>query len=169
MIKMALILIAFTTSIYSLHFTTIQGVTNSFNAYQGKQILIVTIATNSPDTAQIAGLQQLQQQYGSNVKIIAFPSNDFNHEPRTNTEIAAFCENNYGTTFTIAQKGAVIGANKQAIFHWLASVAENGIMNAPVVGDYQKFLIDKDGNLDAVFNASVQPMSSTIINAINNN
>jgi glutathione peroxidase len=169
MLKIALFLVAFTSSIYSINYTTISGVSKSFNAHQGKQILIVNIATNSPDTVQLAGLQQLQQQYGDNLVVIAFPSNDFNHEPRTNAEIAQFCQTNYGATFTIAQKGVVTGVNKQAIYNWLASAMENGIMNAPVMGDYQKFLIDKEGSLDAVFNSSVQPMSNTIINAINNN
>lgn len=159
----------FLTSIYSLQFTDVDGNQVNMSSYQNKKILLVNIATGSSKVSQLAGLQQLQQTYGGSLVIIAFPSNGFGNEARTNAEIKQFCQTNYGVSFKIAAKNSVTGAGVQSVYNWLAHVSDNGAMDAVVAKDFQKFLIDKDGKLIGAFASSVTPMDSQIVNAITGN
>lgn len=159
----------FLTSIYSLQFTDVDGNPVSMSSYQNKKILLVNIATGNSKVSQLAGLQQLQQTYSDSLVIIAFPSNSFGNEARTNAEIKQFCQATYGVTFKIAAKNSVTGAGIQSVYNWLAHVSDNGAMDAVVAKDFQKFLIDKDGKLIGAFGASVAPMDSQIVNAITGN
>lgn len=154
------------TSFYSLQFTDNNSATVSMNNYQHKKILLVNIATNSPRVGQLAELQQLQEQYADSLIVLAFPSNSFNNESRSDSAIKQFCASTYGITFTIAKKNPVSGTGVQSIFNWFTKQSENGIMDAPVRGDFQKFLIDKEGTLIGVFAPSVSPMDSIIQTAI---
>ena len=168
-----LITSVFITSIYSISFQKINGNGSnnptSFNSYQGKKILIVNIATGSPRVNQLAGLQQLYNQYIDSLVVVAFPSNTFNNEPRNNGQIKTFCQNNYSITFPIAAKGNVNGTGNQPTFNWLASGSANGLMNINIVGDFEKVLLNKNGAIIGIFAPAIQPMDTTIINAITNN
>jgi len=159
----------FTTSIYNHQFTDVDGNNFSMTSCQGKKILLVNIATGDARVNQLAGLQQLHQQYGDSLVIIAFPSNSFGDEPKTNGEIKQFCQINYGASFTIASKNAVSGTGIQSIYSWLAQSSENGVMNGTVGGDFQKFLIDKNGALIGVFAPSVLPGDNSLVQAITEN
>jgi len=162
-------LIFFTTSIYTLQFHDVDGNNITMSAYQNKKILLVNIATGSLRVSQLSGLQQLNQLYGDSLVIIAFPSNSFGHETRTNAEIKQFCQSNYGVTFLIAEKNPVTGTDIQSVYNWLAHSSENGMMDGVVGGDFQKFLVNKDGLLIGVFSPSMNPMDSIIQNAITAN
>ncbi|MEI9811071.1 MAG: glutathione peroxidase [Bacteroidota bacterium] len=167
-VLLATIILLVNTSIYDLQFTGIDGNTISVNQYAGKKILLVNIATGSSRVNQLAGLQQLQQQYGDSVVVIAFPSNSFSREARSNAEIKQFCEANYGVTFLLAAKNPIAGPEIQSMYHWLTNRSENGETDEPVKGDFQKFLVSKNGELIGVFAPSVDPMSTEIRNAIEN-
>jgi glutathione peroxidase len=160
-------LICLQTSIYSLQYADVDGNIVSMNTYQGKKILLVNIATGSTHVSQLGELQQLQQQYGDSVVVIAFPSNSFGNETRSNADIKQFCQSTYGTSFQIAAKDNVAGIGIQPIYNWLAHAADNGIMNGIVGGDFQKFLVNNQGMLVGVFAPSVSPMDSSVIEAIN--
>ncbi len=166
--KLLLLLTSFvvTTSIYTLQFADTDGNVVNMSSYQNKKILLVNIATNGARVNQLAGLQQLHQQYGDSVVIIAFPSNSFGHEPRSNAEIKQFCQNNYSVSFKIAAKNPVTGTGIQSIYYWLAHTSENGVMNGTIGGDFQKYLIDKNGLLVGVFAPSVAPTDSLIVEAL---
>lgn len=157
------------TSIYSLHFTDIEGNQINMSAYQHKKILLVNIATGSTQANQLTGLQQLHQTYGDSLVIIAFPSNSFGNESKTNAEIKQYCQNQHGVTFKIASKNAVTGGGIQSIYNWLSSKISNGMMDAVLTRDFQKFLIDTDGKLIGAFGGSVLPTDSQLINAITGN
>ena len=146
---------AYLTSIYSYQITDIDNNTINLSDYQGKKILLVNIATGSPLVSQLGELQQLSQQYGDSVVIIAFPSNNFGHETRSNSEIKQFCQSQYGTTFRLAAKGAVRGSDIQPLYNWLARQSENGILSNDVVEDFQKFLVDRNGLLIGIFSSTV--------------
>lgn len=157
------------TSIYTVHFTTIDGNDHSFSLYEGKKVLIVNIATGASRVDQLAGLEQLYQQYHDSLVVIGFPSNSFGHESRSNAEIQAFCESQYGVSFPLSGKVDVKGENMASIYQWFAHSSENGVMDAAVIGDFQKFLVDKNGALIGVFSPLISPMDSTIQNAITGN
>lgn len=169
MLKIVIASLFLATSIYTLSYTDIDGTSQSFGASQGKKILLVNIATNSEYAGQLTGLQQLYELHHDSLEIIAFPSNNFGNETRTNAEIKQFCQTNYSTTFKLAAKGNVTGAGMLPIYNWLAQVSENGVMNGNVVGDFQKFLIDKNGQLIGVFAPEITPMDTTITNSITEN
>lgn len=154
------------TSFYSLQYQHSNGSTVNMSSYQGKKVLLVNIATNSPRVNQLAGLQQLQQQYGDSLVVIAFPSNSFGNESRTDAEISQYCHSNYNTSFLIAAKGAVTGSNPLPVYNWLSKASENGDMNLVIGADFQKILIAKDGSIQGVFSPKVDPMSDEIRTAI---
>jgi glutathione peroxidase len=155
-----------TTSIYTLSFTDADGNTVNMSSYQNKKILLVNIATNSPRVAQLSGLQQLHQEYGDSVAILAFPSNSFGNETRSNAEIKQFCLQNYGVTFKIAAQGSVSGMAMQPIYGWLANAAENGVMNVAILRDFEKVLVDKNGQIIGVFAPALAPTSQQVVDAI---
>jgi glutathione peroxidase len=101
--------------------------------------------------------------------IIAFPSNSFGNETRSNADIKQFCQNNYGASFRIAAKNNVMAAGLQPMYDWLADAEKNGMMAGVVGGDFQKFLIDKEGRLVGVYSPSVKPTHGSIISAITEN
>lgn len=170
MIKLLILAaICIQTSLYSLHFTASDGTDIPVSSFQGKKMLLVNIATNSPQINQLVELEQLQETYKDSLVVIAFPTNSFNNESRNDSDIASFCQNNYHNTFLLAHVASVKGADIQPVFHWLTNIAENGVMQEDILNDYQKYLIDKDGNLIGVFANSVSPMSKVIQDAITSN
>ncbi len=154
------------TSIYSLQFQDINGNTVSMNQFQNKRILLVNIATNSGRVSQLSELQQLHQAHGDSLVIIGFPSNDFGNEPGSNEEIKTFCQATYNVSFLLASKNSVSGTGIQTIYQWLTTFSQNGMIENPVGGDFQKFLVDKEGKLIGVFAPSVQPSSTQLTDAL---
>lgn len=164
--KILLIIVPLISSIYSLQFQTAEGNIVNMSEYQGKKILLVNIATASNKINQLAELQQLQQLYPDSLNIIAFPSNSFGNETRTNAEIHAFCQANYGVSFAIAQKNNVIGQSIQPIYQWLSDSTKNGLTNISVAGDFQKVLLSRNGEIVGIFAPVVSPLDSLVKNAI---
>lgn len=156
----------FLTSIYTFQFQNTEGGTINMNNFQQKKILLVNIASGSNHTGQLAGLQQLQNQFADSLVIIAFPSNSFGNEPKTNAEIKQDCVANYNATFLIAAKSPVFGTGIHPIYDWLSKSSENGEINLNVGGDFQKILIAKDGTIQAIFSPKVEPMHADILQAI---
>jgi glutathione peroxidase len=171
MIRIAFIITSlfFTISIYSISATDINGGQINFSSFQGKKILIVNTASNSSYVAQYAALEQLYQQYKDSLVVIAFPSNSFGNEPGSNTSIKNFVTSTYNTHFQLAAKVEVSGSSQATIYQWLTQQGQNGMMNNAVRGDFQKFLVDKDGTLMGVFSSTIDPMDNSIQNAITNN
>ena len=155
-------------SIYSLTSDGADGTTIHFNSYQNKRIVLVNIATNSPQAAQIAELQQLYLQNKSNLVVVAFPSNDFGNEPRTNAEIADYLQTTYGVTFPIVAKGSVADTlnSIQPVYNWLANKAQNGVFNSKVKSDFYKYLINRQGKIVGIFDSSTSVLSTTFQNAL---
>lgn len=165
MLKILLAISIFTTSIYSIQFTDAGGNQVSMNSFQGKKILLVNIASGSNRIGQLAGLQQLQQQYADSLVVIGFPSNSFDHESLGNAEIIQLCQT-YGVTFPIAHKNPVKGAGVQPIYQWLSDSTQNGNINYVPNGDFYKVLIDSKGEVIGVFAPVLEPMDTLIQNAI---
>lgn len=166
MIKLLSLIWPILTGFYTLQFKDINGNNTSMSIFQNKKVLIVNIATNSNKVSQLSELQQLYQQYGDSVAIIAFPSNSFGNETRNDAEIKTLCQNVYGCTFKIATKNPVTGAGIQTIYNWLALSSENGTIDVVISKDFQKILIDKEGKIIGVFSSSVSPMDNSIISEI---
>jgi glutathione peroxidase len=153
-------------SFHSLSFKNIDNVTINMNSFTGKKVMIVNIATGSNRINQLAGLKQLQQQYADSLQIIVFPSNSFGKETRTDAQIKQFLQPLVGNTIIIAAKSDVINSNANAIFKWLASKNKNGDMDAVAGGDFEKFIVGKDGTIYGVFSSKVSPTDPSVIATI---
>jgi glutathione peroxidase len=153
-------------SFHSLSFKDVNNVTINMSSFTGKKVMIVNIATGSARVNQLAGLKQLQQQYADSLQIIVFPSNSFGKETRTNAQIKQFLQPLVGNNIIIAAKSDVINSNANSVFKWLASKTKNGDMDAVTGGDFEKFIVGKDGTIYGVFSSKVSPTDPSIIATI---
>jgi len=159
----------FVSSIYTKQFTTLAGTNISLSQYQGKKMLLVNIASGSQYAAlQIPQLQQLYQQYKDSLVVIAFPSNDFGKEPKNNADLKLLLQNTYHINFPVSVLTTVNDsqASTNPVYKWLQNQNENGSTGKKLTGDFQKYLIDKDGSIIGVFGATTSPTSNAVINAI---
>ena len=99
-------------SFYDLKATSIDGDEINFEQFKGKKVLIVNTASSCGYTYQYEGLQKLHELYGEDVAVLGFPANDFMFQERgSDSDIAEFCEKNYGVTFQIFSKITTKGRN----------------------------------------------------------
>lgn len=132
--------------------------------FKGKKILVVNVASKCGYTPQYEGLQELYTKHGDKVQIIGFPCNQFmGQEPGEKDEIATFCSKNYGVTFPLATKIDVKGDDQNEIYKWLTSKSENHVNDFKVSWNFNKFLIDENGNLIAHYDSKVKPMSEELL------
>jgi glutathione peroxidase len=88
-------------------------------------------------------------------------------DPGSATEIKEFCQKNYGVSFPMAEKIDVKGDNMAPIYAWLTQKEKNGVLDAKIAWNFNKFLIDEEGKLVAYFPSSVKPLSEDILKYIN--
>jgi len=150
-------------SIYSIAINSLQGEKLDLSKFKGKKILIVNVASKCGFTPQYEELQTLSERYNDKLSIIGVPCNQFmNQEPGSSEEIASFCKKNYGVTFTMTEKVDVKGNDQHALYEWLTNKSMNGVMDSKVKWNFQKYLIDEEGNLVNVFAPNVKPLSKEI-------
>ncbi len=152
-------------NLHQLSFTDINGKKVNFSQYKGKKLLIVNTASECGYTPQYAQLQELYTKYhNKNFEIIAFPCNQFgSQEPGAEAEIKQFCSKNYRVSFPLMKKSDVKGSGQNEVYQFLTKKAENGKMDSEVKWNFQKYLVDGDGNLVKTLPSSVQPGDAEII------
>jgi glutathione peroxidase len=152
-----------TASIYNFKVEALTGGTIDFADFKGKKILIVNTASKCGFTPQYKALQELYEKYKDRLVIVGFPANNFlSQEPGSNETINEFCKKNYGVTFPMAAKISVKGKSMAPVYKWLCNKSENGVMDAKVKWNFNKFLLDEKGILLAKYNSKVKPMSEEI-------
>lgn len=153
-------------SFYDFTVITIDGKEFPLSQLKGKKVLVVNTASNCGYTPQYAQLQQLYDQYGGDqFTIIGFPANNFLHqEPGTNEDIQNFCQVNYGVTFPMMAKISVKGKDMAPLYQWLTQKKLNGVMDAKIKWNFQKFMINADGTFAGMVPPGESPMSETILN-----
>jgi glutathione peroxidase len=146
----------------------IDGKEISMAQFKGKKILVVNVASKCGNTPQYEGLEKLYKKYGNEkFVVIGFPANNFmGQEPGTDEEIKAFCTANYQVTFPLMSKISVKGKDQDPIYTWLTTMAENGVMDAEVSWNFQKFMIDEEGHLVDVAKPKEEPDSEKIVSWI---
>ena len=154
------------TSFHDLSATTIDGQIFDFSTLKGKRVLLVNVASKCGYTSQYEGLQELHATYGSDeFVIIGFPSNDFGgQEPGSELEIKSFCSKNYGVTFQMMGKVSTDSDNGHPVYQWLSNAAQNGVDDANVSWNFNKFLVDSEGNWVSHLGSRVRPMSKEVTN-----
>ena len=153
-----------TASLYDIPLTDISGAPLDLSQYKGKKILFVNVASKCGFTSQYDGLQELYNTYKDKLVVIGLPCNQFGgQEPGTAKEIESFCKANYGVDFPLSSKIEVKGASQHPLYRWLTSKAQNGVMDSKVRWNFQKYLVDENGQLIDYFYSTTKPMSSKII------
>lgn len=157
----------FGSSIHSFKVKSIEGKTIDFSSFKGKKILVVNTASKCGYTRQYEALQKVYDQYKDKLVIVGFPANNFGgQEPGTDGEIQEFCKARFGVSFPLASKISVKGSDMAPIYKWLTSKEENGVLNAEITWNFNKFLLDENGKMLAYFPSSVKPDSEEILKYI---
>lgn len=152
------------TSIYDFTIPSIDGGVIDFSTFKGKYILIVNTASKCGFTPQYKGLEQLSKDYKDKLVIVGFPSDNFlNQEFEDNKDIKAFCEKNYGVTFPLTTRVDVKGKDITPIYQYLTHKENNGVLDAKISWNFNKFLIDPNGKLLEHFESKVTPESDAIV------
>jgi glutathione peroxidase len=154
-----------TTSLYDLTAIGLDGEKVPLARYKGKKLMIVNTASECGYTPQYAQLQELHEQFGGDqFAVVGFPCDQFGHqEPGSASDIAAFCQKNYGVTFQMMDKVEVKGAGQHAVYAWLTNKALNGMQNVDVVWNFQKFLVDEGGRWVASIPSAEEPLNATVL------
>ena len=151
-------------SIYAIEIKAINGTSISLSEFKGKHILFVNVASECGFTKQYKELQALHDKYEESLVIIGMPCNQFgNQEPGEASQIQEFCELNFGVTFLLTEKINVKGNKQHPLYKWLTSKELNGKKNSSVKWNFQKYLVDKQGNLIDYYSSLTKPTSSKII------
>lgn len=153
---------------YDLKVKTLDGKqTLNLAAYKGKKVLCVNTASECGYTKQYEGLQKIAEQYKDRLVVIGFPCNQFGgQEPGSTEEIDKFCKKNYGVTFPLTEKIDVKGDKQHEVYQWLCQKNNNGFGDYEVKWNFNKFLIDENGNLIGYYPSSVKPESEELAKAI---
>lgn len=155
-------------SIYQFKVQDLGGKEFDFATLKGKKILIVNTASKCGLTPQYKDLEAIYEKYkGQNFVIVGFPANNFmSQEPGTNEEIGAFCQKNYGVTFPMMSKVSVKGNDMCEVYKFLTQKSKNGLQDSDVEWNFQKYLINENGELDKVVSPRVLPTDDEIVSWI---
>lgn len=142
------------------------GSEEPLSRYRGEVLLIVNTASQCGYTPQYAGLQALYERYRENkFNVLGFPSNDFGEqEPGDDRQIGAFCKSNYGVEFPMFSKVRVLGADAHPVYAYLTSLPKP--IGGPVEWNFQKYLVDRKGNVVARFASETEPNDPELVAAI---
>jgi glutathione peroxidase len=149
-------------SIYDFKVKALDGKIIDFQKFKGKKLLIVNTASKCGYTYQYEDLQKLYESYGDKVTVLGFPANNFLwQEPGLNSDIAEFCQINYGVTFQMFEKISVKGRDKHPLYKWLtAKSGESPSWN------FCKYIIDEKGEVVGFFGPKTNPLDKSIIDKI---
>ncbi|WP_441235744.1 glutathione peroxidase [Bradyrhizobium sp. 930_D9_N1_4] len=149
---------------YAFSFPALSGDDIRLAAFTGKPLLIVNTASLCGYTPQYAGLQEIWTEFRARgLTVIGVPSNDFGgQEPGGSSEITETAHHQYGVTFPIAAKAAVVGATAHPFYKWAAEVRPREVPK----WNFHKYLIGRDGYIVEVFPSAVDPADTRIKTAI---
>ncbi len=156
-------------SIHTFKVQDIEGKEFDFASLKGKKIMVVNTASKCGLTPQYKDLQALYVEYkDKGLVIVGFPANDFmKQEPGTNEEIGAFCQKNYGVTFPMMSKITVKGKEMHPIYQFLTQKAKNGLEDSEVDWNFQKYLLNENGELEKVISPRTNPNDKEILEWLN--
>ncbi|HZP12131.1 MAG TPA: glutathione peroxidase [Nevskiaceae bacterium] len=135
--------------VYEFAAKTIDGGEQKLDAYKGKVMLVVNVASKCGFTPQYKGLEALYRKYkDKGLVILGFPCDQFGHqEPGDENEIKNFCSLNYDVSFPLYAKIDVNGANAHPLYKFLKSEAPGMLGSEGIKWNFTKFLVDKSGKV----------------------
>lgn len=155
-------------SVYDFSMISIEGEIINLSKYKGKVLVIVNTASKCGLTPQYKELEAFYKTYKEKgVEVLGFPANNFlSQEPGTNKEIANFCLSNYGVSFQMFSKISVKGKDIHPLYQYLTQKSKNGILDAAVSWNFQKFVIDQNGKLITSFSPKTSVSEPEFIKTI---
>ena len=174
------------SEIYNIPLKTIDGEDTSLAAFGGKVLLIVNVASKCGLTPQYEGLQKLYTEMkGRGFEILGFPANNFlGQEPGSEDEIKEFCSTNFNVTFPMFAKLSTKGADQHPLYRYLTETKPDTDVNdggleerlkgydqsrstpSEVLWNFEKFLVDRNGDIVARFAPDVAPDDARLIGKI---
>ena len=173
-------------SVYHIPVKTIQGNEVDLSQYQGKVLLVVNVASKCGLTPQYEGLEKLYEAQKENgLEVLGFPANNFlAQEPGTDAEIQEFCSLTYDVKFPLFSKISVAGNDKHPLYQtltqaiperigegpWWKDLVDYGLTPNPkpeVLWNFEKFLVNKKGEVVARFAPDITADDARLVDAIN--
>lgn len=153
--------------LYPIPLVLNDGTRTDFSQFKGKVVLVVNVASNCGFTPQYAGLEALYEKFRDRgFEVLGVPCNQFaGQEPGTDSDIAEFCERNFGVTFPLTAKADVRGRNQHPLYTELTKF-KTGLLPGLVKWNFEKFLVNRDGEVVARFAPTVEPDSAEVIDAV---
>ena len=149
---------------YDYRIESITGETINFKDYKNKVILVVNTASYCGFTKQYDELQELWDLYkDKGLIVLGIPSNSFNQEKKSNSEVKEFCKVNFDIDFPLTSITDVKGQNTHEIYQW---AKENYGKSAVPKWNFYKILINRQGKIEDTFSSLTNPMSKKITNII---
>lgn len=154
-----------TSSLYDFTMNTIDGKPVNLSQYRGKVLLLVNTASFCGNTPQYSDLQSMYEQYNEKgFEILAFPANNFGQqEPGSDQEIKSFCFTKYSLTFPLFSKISVKGSDKHPLYQYLT---EQSPFPGEVEWNFQKYLVDRSGNIVGRFHHRIKPLAPEIVKEV---
>ncbi len=149
------------TTLYDFQAQSISGEMVNFSDYKDKALLIVNTASACGFTPQFAGLEALQQEFGSQgLVVLGFPCNQFgSQDPGSNQDIGVFCQKNYGVSFPMMAKIDVNGSQAHPLFQWLKTQAPGILGSEGIKWNFTKFLVNRQGQVVKRYTSLDKPAS----------
>ena len=137
------------STVYDFEARQIDGQDIALSAFRGKVMLIVNTASQCGFTPQFGGLEELHKTYaGKGLVVLGFPCNQFGaQDPGNNSDIASFCQVNYGVSFPMMSKIDVNGPTAHPLYQWLSAEAPGLLGSKSIKWNFTKFLVGKDGRV----------------------
>jgi glutathione peroxidase len=154
-------------SLYSIPLTLNDGTETDFGRFEGKVVMVVNVASRCGFTPQYAGLELIYEKFrDQGFEVLGVPCNQFaGQEPGGDDEIAEFCQRNFGVSFPLTTKANVRGKNQHPLYAELTRF-KNGLLPGLVKWNFEKFLVNRDGEVVVRFAPAVEPDSPEVIEAV---
>ncbi|GAA3895112.1 glutathione peroxidase [Leifsonia kafniensis] len=155
------------SALYDIPLTLIDGTETTFGQFAGKTVLVVNVASKCGFTPQYAGLESLYTKFADDgLVVLGLPCNQFmGQEPGTEQDIAEFCDLNFGVTFPLTAKVDVRGKHQHPLYAELTQF-KHGMLPGLIKWNFEKFLINANGEVIDRFGSAVEPESDAIVNAV---
>lgn len=155
-------------SMYEFTMKNIDGQDVKLDAYKGKVVMVVNVASKCGYTPQYEGLEALYEKHkDKGFVILGFPANNFmGQEPGTEAEIKEFCSSKYHVTFPMFAKISVKGTDQHPLYNYLTNKATNPEFAGDITWNFNKFLIDRSGKIVARFSSDDTPESAEVSAAV---
>lgn len=155
------------TTLYTIPLTLNDGTETDFGRFRGNVVLVVNVASQCGFTPQYTGLETLYEKFRDRgFEVLGVPCNQFaGQEPGSDSEIAEFCQLNFGVTFPLTAKANVRGKDQHPLYAELTRF-KTSILPGLVKWNFEKFLVNREGRVVARFAPTVEPDSAEVIDAI---